>query len=227
MLRGLFVVCIAALTSACMTTSDPLKFAKKDALQPITPTEQFTVKVTQGPDEIMLAPHPEGVSDRQEQALSQLVARWRNSGASVLTIRAPANGAEAIYRSTAAIQAALQARGVRPEQIELSSYDAGAATDAPIAVGFLGYHAQGPDCGQVWKDYTQTGDNRVSSNFGCAVTANVAAMVANPGDLLAPRAMESSDAQRRETIIGKYHQGVISSTPADPQANGAISGTIQ
>jgi pilus assembly protein CpaD len=227
MIRGLIVVCIAALSSACVSASDPMKLAKKDSLQPITPTEQFAIKVTQGPDEIMLAPHPEGVSGRQEQALGQLVDRWRNSGATVLTVRAPANGEEAMYRSTAAIQVALEGLGVRPEQIELTSYDAGSETHAPIVVGFLGYRAEGPDCGQDWKDFTQTGDNRVSSNFGCAVTANIAAMVANPGDLVSPRPMDTSDAMRRETIIGKYHQGTVSSTPADPQANGAVSGTIQ
>jgi pilus assembly protein CpaD len=225
MIRRLIVPCIALLAGACASQGDPLDLAKKDSLQPVTPTEQYSITVTQGRDEILLAPHPDGVSDAQAKALGQLVGRWRDAGASVITIRAPASGAEATYRATAGVQGALEGMGVRPEQIQLTSYDGGAG--APIGVGFEGYQAQGPDCGRDWNDYTQTGDNRVNKNFGCAVTANIAAMIANPGDLMAPRPMDSSDSARRETIIGKYHQGVISSTPPDPQANGAISGAIQ
>jgi len=224
-IRGLIVACSAALASACMT-SDPLSLHKPDPYQAITPTEQFSIKVSQGPDEILLAAHPDGsVSDAQAHALSQLVDRWRNAGAGLITIRTPAGGHETMYRSTTAIQNALEAFGVHPEQIQLTSYDG--PEGAPVGVGFVGYNAEGPECGRHWKDFTQTGDNKVNQNFGCAVTANIAAMIANPADLLAPRPMDSSDAQRRETVIGKYHQGALSSTARDPQADGAISGAIQ
>jgi pilus assembly protein CpaD len=225
MIRRLIVPCIAALTCACASQGDPLNLAKKDARQPVTPSEQFSINVTQGRDEILLAPHPDGLSDAQMHALTQLVDRWRSAGASMITIRAPTSGEEAMYRATTGVETALEAIGVRAEQIQLTSYDAGPG--APIGVSFLGYQAQGPQCGRDWNDFTKTGDNRVNNNFGCAVTANVAAMIANPGDLVAPRAMDSSDATRRETIIGKYHQGLISSTPQDAQADGAISGAIQ
>jgi pilus assembly protein CpaD len=225
MIRSLIVSCIALLASGCATQGDALHAAKKDRLPPITPTEQYAITVTQGRDEILLAPHPDGLSDAQMQALAQLVDRWRNAGGSAITIRAPASGQEAMYRATTGVQTALEAIGVRPEQIRLTSYDA--APGAPIGVSFLGYQARGPECGHDWNDFTKTGDNRVNRNFGCAVTANLGAMIANPGDLVAPRPMDSSDAVRRETMIGKYHLGVIGSTPKDPQADGAISGAIQ
>ncbi|HXQ10683.1 MAG TPA: CpaD family pilus assembly protein [Caulobacteraceae bacterium] len=225
MIRRLFVPCLAVLTCACASQqADLMHFARKDPKQPVTPSEQFSITVTQGRDEILLAPHPDGLSDAQMHALAQLVDRWRNASGSTITIRTPASGEEAMYRATTAVQTALEAIGVRPEQIQLTSYDAGPG--APIGVSFLGYQAHGPQCGRNWNDFTQTGDNEVSKNFGCAVTANVAAMIANPVDLLAPRPMDSSDAGRRETIIGKYHLGVIGSTPKDAQADGAISGAI-
>jgi pilus assembly protein CpaD len=224
MIRGLIVACIALVAGGCATQGDSLKQAKKDP-PPVTPTEQFAVTVAQGRDEILLAPHPDGLSDAQMQALAQLVDRWRSASRSAITIRAPAGGQEPTYRATAGVQTALEAIGVRPDQIRLTSYDAGPG--APIGVSFLGYQAQGPQCGRDWNDFTQTGNNRVNRNFGCAVTANVGAMIADPGDLLAPRPMDPSDAARRETTIGKYHLGVVSSTPKDPQADGAVSGAIQ
>ncbi|HLK23325.1 MAG TPA: CpaD family pilus assembly lipoprotein [Caulobacteraceae bacterium] len=226
MIRKLIIVGAAALVCGCTAMSDPLHIAKKDPLQAITPTEQYSIKVTKGMDEILLAPHPDGVSDAQAQALSQLVERWRSAGGDGgIVVRSPAAGHESMYHATAAVQNALENLGVHAEQIELTTYDA--PEGAPIGVGFVGYHAEGPDCGRDWHDFTQTGDNKVNPNFGCAVTANIASMIANPGDLLAPRPMDSGDVQRRETILGKYRQGVVSSTPKDPQADGGISGAIQ
>ncbi len=225
MIRGLMIACSSALVCACASQGDVLHLSKKDPYQAITPTEQFSIKVTQGPDEILLAPHAYGVSDAQEHALEGLVDRWRNAGSGVITIRSPEGSHEASYHATAAIQNALEDLGVHPEEIQLVSYDA--PDGAPIGVGFVGYRASGPDCGQDWRDFTKTGDNRVNSNFGCAVTANIAAQIANPSDLLGPRPMDSSNATRRATVMSHYEQGAITSTPADPQAHAAISGAIQ
>jgi pilus assembly protein CpaD len=219
MFRNLIVLCLAALACACASTS-----ADKQALNPpLTPTEQFAITVSQAPDEILLAPHQDGLSQAQVTALSALVGRWRDAGAHTLTIKAPSGGQGQAYRSTAAIQQALEDQGVRPDQVNVVGYDAGPRPGAPIVVGFTGYRAEGPQCGRDWHSFTASHNNNVNSNFGCATTANMAAMIANPGDLLAPRPTDPADAGRREVVLGKYRQGTITSTPKDPSANGAVS----
>jgi pilus assembly protein CpaD len=222
MIRNLIVLCLAALASACVSTGDAKTKAAKDP-PPLTPTEQFAITVTQSPDEILLAPHPDGLSGAQAAALTTLVARWRDAAADLITIKAPSGGDGEAYRSTAAIEDALQAEGVRADQIIVTGYDAGPRPGAPIVVGFTDYHAAGPECGRDWKSFTASKDNKVNSNFGCANTANMAAMIASPADLMAPRRSDPSDAARREEVLGKYRQGTLTSTAKDAQANGAIS----
>ena len=44
-------------------------------------------------------------------------------------------------------------------------------------------------------------------NFGCANQRNFAAQVANPADLIGPRAMTPAPGERRDVVWGKYVKG--------------------
>jgi pilus assembly protein CpaD len=220
MIRKLIVIGLAALVCGCMSTGADKKLATDP---PLTPTEQFAITVTKGPDDILLAPHADGLSAAQSAAIRALVARWRDADGDLITVKAPQGSDGEVYRSVAAIEAALTDQGVSADQVIVTAYDAGPRPGAPIVVGFERYQAMGPQCGRDWKSFTSSGSNQVNSNFGCATTANIAAMIANPADLLAPRQSDPADAGRRETVLGKYRQGVITSSPKDPQANGAVS----
>lgn len=81
----------------------------------------------------------------------------------------------------------------------------------PILVGPQGAYVA-TTCGQ-WPHDLGTADvrrdmaNTAHYNHGCATQANFAAMVANPNDLLQPRAEGEIDAARRQTIVGRYRRG--------------------
>ena len=171
----------------------------------------------------MLAPHAGALSPAQSNALQVLANRWRDFGDGVMRIQTPSRGGEDAFRAASLIQEALADFGVRPDQMQLDDYDAGARPHPPIIVGFTHYEAKGPDCGRKWSSYTHSMDNKVNANFGCASTANIAAMIANPADLVVPREMTPGDAGRRATVLEKYRQGVITSTPKDDQASGIVS----
>ena len=49
--------------------------------------------------------------------------------------------------------------------------------------------------------------NRPSWNHGCSTQHNLAAMVANPNDLLGPRAETPADSARRQAAITRYRAG--------------------
>ena len=85
------------------------------------------------------------------------------------------------------------------------------------------YEAATPDCSKGWGNITSTGSNRPFAHYGCAVTANIAAMAANPRDFITPTPIDPSDDARREVVMDKYRQGVATSTAADGQASGAVS----
>jgi pilus assembly protein CpaD len=219
--RTLLALCLAASAAACASTGD--KPAKTAAAQPLTPTERFSITVTPQDDQILLAPHPQALSDAQASALQDLAARWRDAGSGPVRIQTPAHGGEDSYRATALIQDALYSLGVRPDQVQVTNYDPGPRPHPPIVVGFTRYAAKGPQCGRDWSGFTHSANNDVNSNFGCANTANIAAMIANPADLMAPHPSDPADAARRSTVLTKYRQGQTTSTQKDDQANGAIS----
>lgn len=54
--------------------------------------------------------------------------------------------------------------------------------------------------------------NYSTRNFGCASQHNLAATVANPEDLVQPRAEQPGYAARRKTVLEKYRQGQDPST---------------
>jgi pilus assembly protein CpaD len=221
-IRALLAAMLTASAAGCASTPKHNPAAQSQGLT----TEQFTAKVDSHQDQILLAAHADGVSAAQARALSGLVDRWRDTGGGPIVIQAPSHGGGEAYRSAIAIQDALAGLGVRDTLIKLVGYDASTAQGAPMIVSFASYEATGPKCGLDWDSFTKSATNKPNNNFGCAVTANIAAMVANPADLAGPRPEDPSDAQRRDTVLGKYRTGAVTSTVKDSQANGAVSTAI-
>jgi pilus assembly protein CpaD len=226
MTRPLLLLCLASTLTGCAATREMMK---DEPVAARSPTTQFSVTLTHSPDEILLAPHASGLSVAQAAAVSDLADRWRDAGDGAITIQTPSGGGAEAYRETEAVQSALTHVGVPEAQIRLVSYQPASGTTGvvPVVVGFTHYEAQGPHCGEEIKDFTKTYKNQPNNNFGCAVTANFAAMLANPADLAGHKPMDAPDANRRETILDKYRKGEASSSAKDTQANGAVSSVVQ
>jgi pilus assembly protein CpaD len=102
--------------------------------------------------------------------------------------------------------------GISRDHILVATHDAPDG-DQRVEVNYIAYQAHTDKCGDWSDDLAYTLDNSTPKNFGCSVQQNIAAMVADPRDLLGPRAMGDDDAVRRATVLGKYEQGQI--TAAD------------
>jgi len=195
-----------------------------------TETEQWNarVQVDSRPDEVLLAPHAEGLSVAQNRALDGLVGRWLAAEGREIVVSAPIGGAggEIAGRTAVAARQRLIAMGAPAAAVRVVGYDAAEAPGAPVKVGFLRYTAHVPQCG-AWDNITGTGGNGAYANFGCAITANMAAQVANPEDLLGPRAMTPADSGRRATVLDKYRRGEITSSAKDTQATGVVSKAVE
>lgn len=112
------------------------------------------------------------------------------------------------------IRDVLTTRGVAANKIIETSYQAQASGDvAPIRLSYVAMTAMTNPCGEWPEDLTNnTMANKNYHNFGCATQSNLAAQIANPMDLMTPRAMAPIDATRRSTVIGLYRQGSDTST---------------
>jgi pilus assembly protein CpaD len=192
------------------------------------PTERFDVKPTAQPEEIRLAVHAQGVSAPQAAALAALVARWTDLEAGRITIRSPTQGvdAAAAYRMGESVRGLLAQQGVPADQIDLVGYDPSGESNPPMRVGFTRYQAEIPKCGTTWTNISRSMQNEVQPNFGCAISANIAAQVANPADLAGPRAMTPQDATRRQVVLDKYRKGDMTGAAIDDHASGAVSKAI-
>ena len=152
-----------------------------------------------------------GATAPQRASLEGFLAGYDRTAAPVLTIAAPSGSANDIAAADVASDFAHIARknGVPASRIMLASYQAGPEeVSAPVRVSFLAMRAQTGKCGRWPDDLLQTSENKHYANFGCSYQNNVAAQIANPGDLLGPRKQTPIDAANRGVVIGDYQEGI-------------------
>jgi pilus assembly protein CpaD len=214
-------VALAGL-AACAVT-DP----KVSLTAPKLPTEHFSAKVEDTPDQIALGVHAEGLSANQQTALADFVGRWREAGGGAILVKAPADAANADQAKSMsyAVQSQLQAMGVPSERIQLAAYSSGGGR-APVLASFQRLTAQGPDCSGGWDNLTSTNSNEPYKHFGCALTANLAAQIADPRDLVSPPGLAPADNTRRQIVLGKYRDGKVTASEKDIQASGTVSTAV-
>ncbi|OYX68361.1 MAG: pilus assembly protein CpaD [Caulobacter sp. 35-67-4] len=220
LLLGAALLTLSACASARVEPPVPAPVSRTDSEK-----WRDQIKVDGRADEIQLAVHATGVSANQDQALSALVSRWLSAQAREIVVSAPVGGGDAAGGMAVQVRERLVFYGAAPGQVRVVGYDAIGLDRAPLRVGFEIFTAEGPTCGR-WENLTATRKNEAYGNFGCAVAANLAAQIANPEDLIRPRDSTPIDAGRRDTVVGKYRKGEVTSSAKDDQANGAISKAI-
>ena len=192
----------------------------------LTPTELWAADVRPQAQEIYLAVHAQGLSQTQQDALAGFAGDWRLGGRGPITLRAPVGGPDAamVSRSTEGVRAMLASYGA---EVRVQGYEAKGDRAAPLVVARERYTVSIPTCGQQWDNISKSATNEVQSQFGCSVTANMAAQIANPSDLLGPAAIDPADAQRRAVVLDKYRKGEITASARDSQATGAVSQVVK
>jgi pilus assembly protein CpaD len=98
-------------------------------------------------------------------------------------------------------------------------------TDAKLPAGVVHVHVDHtvvtvPDCPDWSKPETDEPDNRTSSNLGCATEANLAAMVANPTDLVKPNADAKGDGGELTHGVELYRSGNLSKAASSSSSSG-------
>jgi pilus assembly protein CpaD len=95
----------------------------------------------------------------------------------------------------------------------------------PIIVTKSGAHAK--QCGDWPEDLSKTAQNDAYANFGCSQQNNIAAMVANPQDLVRPRATAPSDPMRRIKVFENYRNGEAVASAEEQKGDVKISDAVQ
>lgn len=192
---------------------------------PLTPMSRWSLQVEEGVDRIALAIHETGLSANQHAALNALAGRFANAGGDVIVIQAPAGGDPVAGEAAWRTRAALQDMGVSAERIQVESYHA-PDPRAPVLAGFSIIQAHVPRCGAAWENLSRIGPDRSATNFGCAVNANLAAQIADPRDIVSPRAMTPGDAGRRTVVFDAYRAGETTSAPQEELVRSRVSQAV-
>ena len=165
------------------------------------------------------------LSENQRRALDQVASRaaWTNDAP--VDVEIVTSGDPAAIAAGRAMADYLYAHDVADKDLSLQSVQDHAADI--VTVNVVTYRTHRLDCNQSWENLAATGGNKTYENFGCAVTANLAAQVADPRDLDHHAAPTSTDASRKSVILDKYRQGKITSSDVDTSAKGTVSDAIQ
>lgn len=156
------------------------------------------------------------LSITQRSIVQHTASNYRANGSGVIHILVPAGSpnARAAARLRDDIASVLRKSGVKPFNISSENYQAESSQSAPVRLSYSAMTASTNQCGQWPKDLLDTADNRHYANYGCASQNNLAAQIANPADLLGPRATSPIDAERRGVVIDDYRNAPAPSMPA-------------
>jgi pilus assembly protein CpaD len=150
------------------------------------------------------------VSRQIDDAIANYVAGYSENGTGNITIQVPTASANEIAATSTgrAVHYSLVQAGVPHNRIEVAPYYVGNhAKAASVRLSYLRVKAVVPTCG-IWPETApNTRQNGQYHNFGCAAQQNLAAMVADPADLIAPQPTSPASGRRRAKVITDYGAG--------------------
>jgi pilus assembly protein CpaD len=195
---ALLLVTAAALSlGACKTLEENTRITGWSV---VDPNQRHPILVSQQPSRLVLkvGRGSYGLSASQRANLIGFAADFRTGAGSnsKLVIQAPSGGPNevAAMQVVAEIRHILRESGFDETLVAVEAYHDDNDPQPPVRVSYLRYVASQPD-----------GLNQ--QNFGCAAQKNLAAMVANPADLLGPRGETARAGGRRDVVWDKYKKG--------------------
>jgi len=152
----------------------------------------------------------DGMSPEDAAKFDSFLTDYRLHGNGSLGISVPSGASSRTAITYFGERAA--ASGISRDKILVSTHDA-ANGDRRVDVSYIAYTAHTQSCGDWSENESFTLDNQTPKNFGCSVQQNIAAMVADPRDLLGPGGQGPVDTARRAAVLDHYEKGEI--TQAD------------
>jgi len=207
---------LSILLAGCQT--DPVKVgAIPDDYRtnhPIVLSERsqaIDIPVTRGQTRLTVA---------QKDVVEVALSRYRANGSGIFDIMVPTGSDNALAARYVRddIMRVLRRSGLPASRVTSEPYKVPAgATAAPVRLVFSAMTASTNACGQWPDDMLNDTENKHWANFGCASQNNLAAQVANPADLLGPRAPGEIDANKNDAVI-KTYEDPKSNPPVGTQA---------
>jgi len=186
-----------------------------------TPSDDFRVRhpiVISEKEQTMdipIAAGSKGLPRPEKSAITGFLAQFKGSASRSISVLVPSGSSNerAARQAAKQIVGIIQKNEIGRNRIILTAYQATEyGSSAPIRLSYQAIQASVDGCGQWPADLAADSENRNYQNFGCASQKNLAALVANPSDLLGPRGSTPIDAERRLKVIQAYRNAEDPST---------------
>ena len=217
---------LAAMLAGCYTPREEVNNYPQDyhLRHPITLKEgERTV-------EVFVSRNRGGLTPEQRADVLAFAQAWKREGSSAIVIDVPRGGSTNLAASDTMreIHSIFNASAVPGNAVSVRAYTPATSALASIKLNYSRLSAQAGPCG-LWPadlgpsfDPSYT-DNRAYWNLGCASQRNLAAMVANPADLVQPRGETPVYEGRRAVALDKWRKGESPSGRYDNYDKGKIS----
>jgi pilus assembly protein CpaD len=169
---------------------------------------------------------PSAQTNQVSNFLADYISRGRRHGPLIVSVPQNSPWAAQLEQGAADAYSLAYKSGVR--DIKRSDYDSNGSSEAPMVLAYTAFRAIAPDCPSLASiNLSASATNDPHPSFGCATQANLAAMIADPADLLGARRSDPKDVMRRATVLNKYRAGESSATERSEAETGAISTAVK
>ncbi len=163
-------------------------------------------------------PTTSDLSKIDQARLKAFALTYMQNGHGPMTITAPTGGADdrVAQETSSDIRRYLNGVGVPWASMSGASYRAGGSgSDRELVISYTHFVATPSPCG-IWdSEVTHVRKNIAHPNFGCADQNNLAAMIADPRDLIEPAASTPPDALQRVRGVETFRSGEVTASERD------------
>jgi pilus assembly protein CpaD len=170
------------------------------------------------------------LSPRQREDIDAFLTEYKTLGEGELVVAVPSGTANegAAIGTVGTVRAMIERAGIRKTLVRYVPYrgaegPARSGAEPPMVLSFERFFAQASPCGNWPSNVAHEPYNKPYAEFGCGYQNNLAAMVADPRDLIRPRKMGSSDVERRKTVLDLYRKGKVTSADRSADEMGSVA----
>ncbi len=176
------LLCLAALSlTGCMR--DDLAMDDVTASKPYAGSKAFPITVEKGPIALEVSSEHGTLQPSQINAVMAFSNQAMQAGVTPVTINRPSGGG-ASARVASEVASVMAQQGLTRNMLRVATYSGPAS--GSVVVSYVSTYAKTKKCGDWPDDASETDLNTHLESHGCAVQANIAAMVANPETFVVP-----------------------------------------
>ncbi len=188
--------CAGVSLSGCITDEAAL-----DDFRPAVPysgSQAFPITVAKGPVSLAISSRSGTLQPSQINAVQAFANQARSAGVTPITISRPSGGG-ASARVASEIAALMVQQGISRNLVRIATHSG--PSSGPVILSYITTYARTKKCGEWPDDLSDNDMNQHMASHGCAVQANIAAMVADPNTLIVPAPSEPARAASQVMAI--------------------------